>query len=304
MTVEVEITASLVKTLRERTGVGMMECKKALVAANGDLEHAIEDLRKIGQAKAVKKGDRIAAEGIVAAKVAADNRYAVIVEVNCETDFVAREEKFKHFANLVAEVALAENITDVAALTQSKVPGSDKTVEETRLNLVAQLGENIALRRMHALRVETGMVAAYLHGGAGVARIGALVAIDTDRSDVAKDLAMQIAAMKPECIDAAAIEPARLEKEKEILLVQAREANQGKPEEILNKILSGMITKFIREITLVGQASIKDPKQTIEQLLQAAKTKVTGMMRFEVGEGIEKQADNFVAEVMSQVRNS
>ena len=280
-----QITAEMVRDLRERTGVGMMDCKKALVAANGEMDLAIETLRKAGQATAVKKGSRIAAEGVVSVAVTADKKSAIIVEVNCETDFVAREARFKAFAQQIANKSLSD-------------------VEEARLALVGQLGENIVVRRERTVKAEAaGTVAAYVHGGeAGAAQIGALVAISVDDANLAKDLTMHIAAMKPEYISEADVPAERVAKEKEILLAQAQEANAGKPIEILEKIISGKIGKFIKEITLVGQPFIKNTDQTVGALLDSHKAKVTDFVRFEVGEGIEKVATDFVSEVMSQVK--
>lgn len=296
-----EITASLVKELRERTGVGMMECKKALVAANGDLDQAIEDLRKAGQAKAVKKGDRIAAEGLVVITEAADGKAAGMVEINCETDFVAREETFKQFASLVSKLVLNTKIDDVAALTNIIIPEMQKSVEEIRLALVSQLGENIAIRRSCYLQVSDGVVGTYLHGNS---RIAAMVAINKIESMLAKDLAMQVAAMKPECIAEQDIPADRLAKEKEIFVAEVTQNNAGKPAEIVEKIVFGKIKKFTKEVTLLGQEFVKDPATSIEQLLKAANAEVISMARYEVGEGIAKKTTDFVAEVMSQANGN
>lgn len=307
-----EITADLVKILRERTGVGMMDCKKALQAAHGNLEQAIEALRKAGQDKAVKKGDRIATEGVIAIQTSHDNKQAVILEVNCETDFVAREAGFKQFAEKVAAVALAKQVKTTANLAMCELPGMQKSIEEQRLELVAQLGENITIRRLALLAAATAnsTLGSYLHGGSGVAKIGAIVVVDSAKPELAKDLAMQVAAMKPEYIDESKVDPERLAKEKEIIVAQMQAdkdspAIKGKPAEIIEKIVAGKLSKFVRDITLVGQNSIKDPNKTIESILTADKTKVLAMVRFEVGEGIEKKsAGSFVDEVMSQVRSN
>ncbi len=298
----IQITAEMVRDLRERTGVGMMDCKKALVATNGDLEQAIEALRKAGQATAVKKGSRIAAEGLVSIAVAADNKTAVIAEVNCETDFVAREARFKEFTQQVVGCALKTQAQDTQTLLQQWL-GAEITIEQTRLELVGQLGENVAVRRLNYVHAEpAGIVAAYLHGGDGVtARIGSLVALNTSDVNLAKDLAMHIAAMKPEYLSEADVPAERIAKEKEILLAQAQESNAGKPAEILEKIIVGKLNKFIKEITLLGQPYVKNPDQTIAALLAANKATVTSFVRFEVGEGIEKKTSDFVNEVMSQV---
>lgn len=297
-----EISAGLVKELRERTGVGMMECKKALVAANGNIEKAIEDLRKAGQAKAVKKGDRIAAEGLIVINVAKDAKSAAMVEINCETDFVAREEQFRKFTNVVSGVVLAAQIDDVAALITKTIAATNKTVEETRLALIATLGENIAIRRACYLQVKDGVIGAYLHGGNDGARIASMVAVDRDDISLAKDLAMQVAAMKPEYIAEQDIPAERIGKEKEIFMVEVIRTNAGKPADILEKIVAGKLKKLAKEITLLGQEFVKDSDLTIEQLLNNSKAKVTHMLRYEVGEGIEKKASNFMEEVMSQVR--
>jgi len=287
-----DITAPMVRDLRERTGVGMMECKKALVEANGDMEVAIEALRKAGQAKAVKKGSRVAAEGLVTASISADKKTAVIAEINCETDFVAREERFKQFCQNVASAALNKQTEDVAG-----------DMEEDRLALVTQIGENISVRRVNILKADSGVVAAYLHGAdANFSNIGVLVALDKDNSELARDIAMHIAAMKPEYLSEDQVPAERVNKEKEILLSQAKESNAGKPPEILEKIISGKMSKFLKEITLLGQTFVKNPDQTIAQLLKSADASVTNFVRFEVGEGIEKKADDFVNEVMSQVK--
>ena len=297
------VTPALVKELRERTGVGMMECKKALVASNGDIEKAIDDLRKSGQAKAVKKGDRIAAEGLVVISLAADNKSAAMVEVNCETDFVAREDQFKKFAGAASQLALQNATEDLTALEQMVIPTSNKTIAAASLELVATLGEKIAPRRIVYLAVTDGVVGAYLHGSADGARIAAMVTINKPDLTLAKDLAMQVAAMKPEYITEQDIPADRLNKEKEIFLAEVQEHNAGKPQEILEKIVAGKIKKFVKEVTLLGQEFVKDPNQTIEQLLKAANATVSKMIRFEVGEGIEKKANTFIEDVMAQVNN-
>ena len=248
----VEITASLVKELRERTSVGMMECKKALVAANGDLERAIEDLRKAGQAKAVKKGDRIAAEGLAVINVASDAKSAALVEINCETDFVAKEDKFKHFANCVAKVALNAAINDVTALASMVIPETKKTIEDTRLELITQLGENIAIRRCVYLNAKDGVIGTYLHGSAEGARIAAMVVINKVELELAKDLAMQVAAMKPECIAEQDIPQDRLAKEKEIFVAEVSQNSVGKPADIIEEV-KGLKADGYQEITLLGQ---------------------------------------------------
>lgn len=287
-----QITAEMVRDLRERTGVGMMECKKALVAANGEIDQAIEALRKAGQASAVKKGSRIAAEGVVTAATSADNKSAALAEINCETDFVAREERFKKFSIAIAQNALANKSEDT------------QTAETARLELVAQLGENIAVRRIKLVEAPSnGVVVSYLHGGdAAAARIGVLVALDVADESIAKGIAMHIAAMRPEYLNEAAVPADRVAKEKEILLAQAQETNAGKPADILEKIIAGKMSKFLKEITLLGQPYVRNQDQTVGAVLAAAKANVTSYVRFEVGEGIEKKVDDFVSEVMAQAR--
>ena len=272
----VEIKASLVKELRERTNVSMMECKKALIETNGDLEAAIEILRKAGQAKAVKKSSRVAAEGLVIFKVAANNKSAAIVEVNCETDFVAKGEQFKEFADKIAKLALEKQLESNA-----------DSIENMRLELVAKLGENIAVRRSKHLEIQQGTIGAYLHGVSGVAKIATLVSIDIDNPELAKDIAMQVAAMKPEFISEEYVPKSRIAPEKEVFMAQAKQLAANKPGNVLEKIVSSKIKTFLSEITLVGQAFIKDSSKTIEQLLNSHKAKVTNIIRYEVGENIE-----------------
>jgi elongation factor Ts len=285
-----QITADMVKELRMRTGTGIMECKKALVESGGDLDKAIEALRKAGQAKAIKKGMRATAEGLVSIALADNNKSAAIVEVNCETDFVAREAGFKQF------------VLDVAAsVLKNKV--LEEKFEETRLALISKLGENISVRRVDFQEVSNGVIGTYIHGSDDAARIASLVCIDTDDVSLATDLAMQVAAMDPEYLDESLVPEERIAKEKEIFMVQAKEANANKPEDILSKIVNGKLKKFIKDITLLGQVFVKDSSQNIAQLLQAKKAKILDYKRFEVGEGIAKKTDNFVEEVMAQVKS-
>ena len=288
------VTASLVKELRERTGAGMMECKKALVATNGDLEAAAEELRKSGQAKADKKSSRVAADGRVV--VATDAEKAVIVEVNSETDFVAKDENFIAFAEAVAAAALASGTTDVEALASQSIAGG-ASVEQARTDLVTKVGENISVRRV-ALLEGTGPMGHYTHG----ARIGAVVLLDGGDAALARDIAMHVAAVNPVCVDEAGVPAETLDRERRILSEQA--ASSGKPPEIVEKMISGRIAKFLKEITLVGQPFVKDPDLTVGKLLKNAGASVQSFVRFEVGEGIEKKADNFVEEVMSQVKGA
>lgn len=298
-----QITAKMVSDLRSDTGVGMMECKKALVAANGDMQLAKEALRIAGKASAEKKSSsRTAADGGVTALCSDDNKTAAIIEINCETDFVAREEGFKKFSVEVATCALKNQIQDVAQLSAANLTDG-VTVEATRLELVQQLGEHIALRRATVLQAPAeGVVAAYLHGGGAAARIGVIIAIDTNDVNLAKDLAMHIAAMRPEFLGEEQVPADRIAKEKEILIAQAQEQNAGKPAEIVEKIIGGKLAKFLKDITLLGQPFVKNPDQTVAQLLAASKAKIIEYVRYEVGEGIEKKTTDFVSEVMSQVK--
>ncbi len=286
-----QITASLVKELRERTGAGMMDCKKALQEVDGDIEVAIEEMRKSGAAKAAKKAGRIAAEGIISIKQ--DGNDVTILEINCETDFVAKDENFLAFANSVMDVVNAENPSDVDALMGLNIKG--QTVEEANQQLVAKIGEKITVRRFEK-RTTSGQVGAYSHG----TRIGVIVEIEGGDETLAKDLAMHIAASKPVCVSEDQVSQDILDKEKEIFSAQAAES--GKPADIIEKMVSGRIKKFLKEITLLGQPFVKDPDQTVEKLLKTANASVTSFIRYEVGEGIEKKVDNFAEEVMSQAK--
>lgn len=290
------ITATMVKELRERTGAGMMECKKMLTETNGDIEAAIDNMRKSGAAKADKKAGRIAAEGKVIITVSEDKKEASIIEVNCETDFVAIDESFVGFVTAAGATVLADKPADVAALSALPLD-SGETVEETRANLVAKIGENMQVRRFELLSSE-GQVCAYNHG----VKIGVAVAITGGDEALGKDIAMHIAASRPTCVSEAEVPAELLEKEKEILIAQAQES--GKPMEIIEKMIQGRLRKFLSEITLVGQPFIKDPDQTVAQLLKAAGAEVTAFVRYEVGEGIEKKQEDFAAEVMAQVKGS
>ncbi|GAB2620466.1 translation elongation factor Ts [Novilysobacter erysipheiresistens] len=283
-----EITASLVKELRERTGAGMMECKKALVENNGDVEVAAEWLRKQGLAKADKKASRVAAEGRIAA-AHADGK-AVLVEINSETDFVAKDENFIAFTEAVGQAALAA--ADVEALKATKLPAGE-TVEETRAVLIAKVGENVQVRRM--VRIDSAnTLAAYVHGG----RIGVLVELKGGNDELARGLAMHVAAMNPPYISPAHVPADFVAKEKEIALAQVKDT--GKPPEILEKMISGKVAKTVNELCLTGQPYVLDTNQTVEQALKAAGAEVVNFVRLAVGEGIEKQTDDFHAEVMKQ----
>jgi elongation factor Ts len=287
------ITAESVRQLRERTGAGMMECKRALVETGGDLDAAAEWLRKSGLAKADKKAARIAAEGTVA--IERSGLDAALVEVNCETDFVARSDEFQEFARAVASVALAQNPASLEAL-MAQQQGS-ATLEERRRVLIAKIGENISVRRF-ALVSAPGVLGTYLHGG----RIGALVALRGGDEDLARDLAMHVAATNPAYIDAAQVPAAVLEKERSILAEQTRA--EKKPAEIVAKMVEGRLRKYLAEITLLGQPFVKDPDVSVEKLLKKSAATVVQFARYEVGAGIEKKQDDFVGEVMAQVKAS
>ena len=286
------ITASMVKELRERTGAGMMECKKALVETDGDIDAAIEMMRKSGMAKADKKAGRVAAEGTVVVKSIPGA--TAIVEVNSETDFVANGDEFQNFAKGIAECVLADKPADVEALNSSKM-ASGSTVDETRRALISKLGENISVRRFKLIE-SAGTIGNYLHGS----RIGVVVTMDGGDDDLARDIAMHVAASRPACISEAQVSKDILDKEREIFSAQAKES--GKPEEIVQKMVEGRIKKFLKEITLVGQPFVKDPDTTVEKLLKSNNATVTAFERYEVGEGIEKKSENFAEEVMAQVQ--
>lgn len=284
------VTAAMVKELRERSGAGMMECKKALVETSGDIEAAIEHLRKTGAAKAAKKAGRIAAEGAIV--IAVDGGSAVMVEVNSETDFVANDENFSAFTKSVAAAALENSIGDVAALSAAEVDGV--TIEEMRTSLIAKVGENIGLRRVVHMDVNEGLTESYLHGR----RIGVLINITGGNAELARDLAMHIAASNPICVSESDVPEGLLLKEREIHLAQAMQS--GKPADIVEKMVEGRLKKFIAEISLTGQPFVKDPEKTVAQLLGGAGAVVQSFVRFEVGEGIEKKEVNFADEVRAQ----
>lgn len=290
------ISASLVMKLRERTGAGMMECKKYLVATNGDIEQAITEMRKAGQAKADKKADRVAAEGVVVIARAEDGQQAVMLEINSETDFVARDDHFKHFATQVSMTALNANAMDVSALANELLLGSEISVEQARQELIAKIGENIKLRRLEKIQGD-GVIGTYLHGN----KIGVLVALKGDDEALAKDIAMHIAASRPIVVSRDQVPAGAIEHEREIFTAQARES--GKPQEIIDKMIEGRISKFVDEVSLLGQSFVKDPNKKISQLLNEKNSEVLSFVRYEVGEGIEKKEDNFVEEVMAQVRD-
>ena len=295
------ITAKSVKELRDKTGAGMMDCKKALTETNGDIEKAIEVLREKGLAAAAKKAGRIAAEGIVKTFVTEDKKKASIVEVNCETDFVAANEDFIAFAENVAKLVVESNATTVEELLNEKM--GDATVQETLTALVAKLGENMTVRRFERLALENGAIESYIHGGG---RIGVLVEVSTEgnqevASEVAKEVCMQVAAANPLFLNRDSVDQESLEKEKEIYRVQA--LNEGKPEKIVEKMVMGRIQKYFKEVCLVDQVWVKDGDKTIAKLLEekskeaGAPMTITKFVRFERGEGIEKKEENFAEEV-------
>jgi elongation factor Ts len=292
----VEISASMVKELRERTGSGMMECKKALVEAAGDMELAIENMRKAGLAKADKKSSTIAAEGIIGVKVSECGKHVAIVDVNCQTDFVAKAEDFVAFVNSVAHALLNnDGIETVEQLLE--MPLEDGiTVDEIRRGLISKLGENIVIRRFEKFKTEGG-TACYLHG----TKIGVIVELAANDAELGKDVAMHIAASKPTCVSEDQVSPELIEKEKEIFIAQQEEKMKGKPADIVEKMVSGRVSKFLAEVTLNGQAFIKDDKITVGKLAESKGNKVIRFSRFEVGEGIEKKEEDFAAEVMAQV---
>ncbi len=288
------ITAALVKELRERTGAGMMECKKILTETDGDIDVAIEELRKRGAAAADKKSSRVAAEGTVVALVSGTD--GVLLEVNCETDFVGKDENFVGFANNVAQTVLDNDVADVDALAAAPISGGEGTVEESRSALVQKIGENIKIRRFERFQAKSGeTVSSYQHGKS----IGVVVKTTGD-DELGRDLAMHIAASKPLCINESQIPVDQIEKEKEIFSAQAAES--GKPAEIIEKMVVGRLRKFVNEVTLLGQSFVKDPDQTVEKLLKSKNAEVTSFVRYEVGDGIEKKEDNFVEEVMAQAK--
>lgn len=286
-----QITAQMVKELRERSGAGMMECKKALTENDGNIDVAMEFLRKQGLAKADKKAGRVAAEGRIAS--AASDSGAVMVEINCETDFVAKDENFLKFCDEVAELALESGAADVESLKATKL--DDQTVEETRQALVAKVGENVQVRRMARVEHE-GTLGSYVHGG----RIGVLVALEGGSDELARGIAMHVAAMNPAYIRAEDVPAEVLEKEKEIAQGQMSDKDKSKPAEILEKIVTGKVKKILNEMTLAGQAYVIDTDKTVGEALKQADASVAALERLAVGEGVEKKEDDFAAEVMKQ----
>jgi elongation factor Ts len=290
------ITAALVKELRERTGAGMMDCKKALVETNADLEAAIDLMRASGAAKAAKKAGRVASEGLVNVAISDDNKNAVILEVNSETDFVTKGQPFIDFVNALGRLALKNKPESIGTfLTQTLESG--ETVDEAREGIVAKIGENISVRRLQIVNAENGVLGAYKHGD----RIAVLAVLSGKNSGLAKDIAMHIAASKPECISEEHLSNEFLEREKAIFIEQAKDS--GKPDNIIEKMIVGRMKKFVNEVTLYGQAFIKDPDTSVGKLVKSHNAEVKFFVRFEVGEGIEKKEDNFVEEVMAQAQN-
>ena len=291
------ISASVVKELREKTGAGMMDCKKVLTETDGDMEKAIELLRERGIAKAAKKSDRIAAEGLVAAFVSEDGKVASVVEINSETDFVAKNEEFRGFVADVAEQVAVNNPKDVEdLLNMSSIKVAGKTVGEVLTDKIATIGENMSIRRFERFE-STGLVEKYIHGDG---KIGVLVELEGGDSALAKDICMQIAAARPEYLDRASVPADRVEKEMEILKAQAM--NEGKPAEIAEKMVQGRIGKFYGEICLVEQAFVKDPDMKVQKLVESKGAKIVRFARFEKGEGLEKREENFAEEVAKQIK--
>ena len=293
------ISASLVKELRERTGAGMMECKKALVDTGGDIEAAIEAMRKSGQAKAAKKAGRIAADGIMEIRIAEDGRRGVIVEINSETDFVAKDDNFRNFAAAVAECALAGDVADADALAETPIKaGEATTVNTAREALIAKVGENVQVRRLVRFDDVQGRLYSYRHG----VRIGVVLDMVGGDEALGRDIAMHIAASNPICVDPEQVPAETLEREREIFRAQALES--GKPADIVDKIIEGRMRKYLEEVTLTGQAFVKDPDQQVGKLLKQAGASVVRFARLEVGEGIEKKSENFAEEVQAQARQA
>ena len=290
------ITAELVKQLREKTGAGMMDCKKVLTETNGDEEKAIELLRERGIAKAAKKSDRIAAEGLVTTYVTADQKVGVVVEVNAETDFVAKNEEFRNFvADIAKQVAEKKPATVEELLAQTSMVETDKTVQDVLTNKIATIGENMSIRRFERFE-SNGLVESYIHGDG---KIGVLVEMENGNTDLAKDVCMQIAAAKPEYLNRESVPADRVAHEMEILKAQA--VNEGKPEAVAEKIVQGRIGKFYGEICLVEQDFVKDPDQKVGKLVESKGARIIRFARFEKGEGLQKREENFAEEVAKQI---
>ena len=290
------ITAELVKQLREKTGAGMMDCKKVLTETDGDMEKAAELLRERGIAKAAKKSGRVAAEGLVAAYVSEDKKVGSVVEVNAETDFVAKNEEFKAFVADVAEIVTTSNPADVEALLEVKYKGTEKTVREVLTDKIATIGENMSIRRFQRFESE-GLVESYIHGDG---KIAVLVSFAKGESALAKDVCMQIAAARPEYLNRESVPQEAVQKEMEILKAQAM--NEGKPAEIAEKMVLGRIGKYYSEICLLDQEFVKDPNVKVGDLIKSKGAEMVAFARFEKGEGIEKREENFAEEVMKQLQ--
>ncbi|MCH9745868.1 MAG: translation elongation factor Ts [Proteobacteria bacterium] len=289
------ITAALVKDLRERTGAGMMDCKKALNETNGDMEAAIDLMRASGAAKAAKKSGRVAAEGLVKVNISDDKKTATILEVNSETDFVTKGDDFIEFVNTLGALALKttpKNIDDF--LTQTLDNGN--SLEKAREDIVAKVGENVSIRRVETITIDSGVIGTYKHGE----RIAVVSVLEGGDEALAKDIAMHVAATRPECVSEEQLDPELLEREKAIFVEQARES--GKPDNIIEKMIGGRMKKFVNEVTLYGQAFVKDPDTTVGALAKANNAEVISFVRYEVGEGIEKKEENFADEVAAQMK--
>lgn len=292
-----EVTASMVKELREATGLGMMECKKALVEADGDFKVAEEQLRIKSGAKASKAASRVTAEGVVSTYISPDCKTGAVVEVNCETDFVAKNDDFVAFAKNAAETVAKNNPADIAALSGMALANGSESVEETRKALVMKLGENISVRRFERYATSTGKLSSYLHGS----KIGVLLDYAGGDEAMGRDLCMHIAASKPKSVDSSGVNPEEIETERRIAIEKAREA--GKPDAMLEKIADGTVQKFLKEVTLLGQVFVKaeDGKQTVEQLLKSKSATVAAFQMYVVGEGIEKKVEDYAAEVAATI---
>jgi elongation factor Ts len=289
------ITAALVKDLRERTGAGMMDCKRALTETNGDMEAAIDLMRTSGAAKAAKKSGRVAAEGLVKVNISDDNKTATILEVNSETDFVTKGDDFINFVNTLGELALKTKPADIEELLTQTLDNGD-SLDKAREDIVAKVGENVSIRRVKTVTVDSGVIGAYKHGE----RIAVLAVLEGGDETLAKDIAMHVAATRPECVTEDQLDSALLEREKAIFVEQARES--GKPENIIEKMIGGRMKKFVNEVTLYGQAFVKDPDTTVGALAKANNAEVVSFIRYEVGEGIEKKEENFADEVAAQMK--
>jgi elongation factor Ts len=289
------ITAALVKDLRERTGAGMMDCKRALTETNGDMEAAIDLMRTSGAAKAAKKSGRVAAEGLVKVNISDDNKTATILEVNSETDFVTKGDDFINFVNTLGELALKTKPADIEEFLTQTLDNGD-SLDKAREDIVAKVGENVSIRRVKTVAVDSGVIGAYKHGE----RIAVLAVLEGGDETLAKDIAMHVAATRPECVTEDQLDIALLEREKAIFVEQARES--GKPENIIEKMIGGRMKKFVNEVTLYGQAFVKDPDTTVGALAKASNAEVVSFIRYEVGEGIEKKEENFADEVAAQMK--